>query len=76
MEHVMRSAVPLVLGSLALLLLCRAVRRLRRAASVQGLVVVITGASSGLGRGGNWELRQMKGILLQTFCTNSILRHK
>ncbi|XP_046895103.1 dehydrogenase/reductase SDR family member 7B [Hypomesus transpacificus] len=50
MEHVMRSAVPLVLGSLGLLLLCRAVRRLRRAVSVQGLVVVITGASSGLGR--------------------------
>ena len=41
----------LVLGGLGVLLLFRMVRRLRPGARVRDSVVVITGASSGLGRG-------------------------
>lgn len=42
--------LPLVLTSVGVLLLFRMLVRLRRGASVQGAVVVITGASSGLGK--------------------------
>ncbi|KAM4716997.1 dehydrogenase/reductase SDR family member 7B [Anableps anableps] len=51
MERVMGGGMlPLVLTSLGVLLLFRILVRLRRGASVQGAVVVITGASSGLGK--------------------------
>uniref|UniRef100_A0A3P9PG48 Dehydrogenase/reductase SDR family member 7B n=2 Tax=Poecilia reticulata TaxID=8081 RepID=A0A3P9PG48_POERE len=42
--------LPLVIASVGVLLLFQILLRLRRGASVQGAVVVITGASSGLGR--------------------------
>lgn len=42
--------LPLVLTSVGVLLLYRILIRLRKGASVQGAVVVITGASSGLGK--------------------------
>ncbi|KAM9746634.1 dehydrogenase/reductase SDR family member 7B isoform 2-T2 [Menidia menidia] len=51
MERVMGGGMlPLVLTSLGVLLLYRLLVRLRNGASVQGAVVVITGASSGLGK--------------------------
>ncbi|XP_035988117.1 dehydrogenase/reductase SDR family member 7B isoform X1 [Fundulus heteroclitus] len=51
MERVMGGgALPLLLTSLGVLLLYRVLVRLRRGASVRGAVVVITGASSGLGK--------------------------
>lgn len=43
--------LPVVLTSLGVVLLYRILVRLRKGASVQGAVVVITGASSGLGKG-------------------------
>lgn len=43
--------LPLILSGVGVLLLIRMLLRLRQGASVQGLVVVITGASSGLGKG-------------------------
>lgn len=46
----MRSAVPLFLSGLGVLLLYKMFLRLRKRTSMQELVVVITGASSGLGR--------------------------
>ncbi|CAG5897633.1 unnamed protein product [Menidia menidia] len=50
-ERVMGGGMlPLVLTSLGVLLLYRLLVRLRNGASVQGAVVVITGASSGLGK--------------------------
>lgn len=45
------AGLPLVIASVGVLLLFQLLLRLRRGASVQGAVVVITGASSGLGRG-------------------------
>lgn len=52
MERVVGGAVlPLVLGSVGLLLLYRILVRLRPGAALQDVVVVITGASSGLGKG-------------------------
>lgn len=52
MERVLGGGMlPLVLGSLGVLLLYRALLRLRRGAAIQDAVVVITGASSGLGKG-------------------------
>lgn len=51
MERVMGGGMlPLVLTSVGVLLLFRILIRLRRGACVQGAVVVITGASSGLGK--------------------------
>ncbi|XP_028267686.1 dehydrogenase/reductase SDR family member 7B isoform X2 [Parambassis ranga] len=51
MERVVGGGMlPLVLTSVGVLLLYRILVRLRRGASVQGAVVVITGASSGLGK--------------------------
>ncbi|KAM4530298.1 dehydrogenase/reductase SDR family member 7B isoform 1-T2 [Odontesthes bonariensis] len=51
MERVMGGGLlPLVLTSVGVLLLYRVLVRLRRGVSVQGAVVVITGASSGLGK--------------------------
>lgn len=51
-QRVMGGAtLPLVLTTLGVLLLYRILTRLRSNGSVQGLVVVITGASSGLGKG-------------------------
>lgn len=50
MERIMGCVVPLTLGGLGLLLLYRIVRRLRPGTSIQDKVVVITGASSGLGK--------------------------
>ncbi|XP_016532297.1 dehydrogenase/reductase SDR family member 7B isoform X1 [Poecilia formosa] len=44
------AVLPLVIASVGVLLLFQILLRLRRGASVQGAVVVITGASSGLGR--------------------------
>ncbi|XP_005807057.1 dehydrogenase/reductase SDR family member 7B [Xiphophorus maculatus] len=44
------AVLPLVIASVGVLLLLQLLLRLRRGASVQGAVVVITGASSGLGR--------------------------
>lgn len=52
MERVVGGGMlPLVLTSVGVLLLYRILVRLRQGASVQGAVVVITGASSGLGKG-------------------------
>ncbi|KAM4634941.1 dehydrogenase/reductase SDR family member 7B [Polymixia lowei] len=51
MERVMGGGLlPLVLGSLGVLLLYRMLLRLRSGAAVEDAVVVITGASSGLGK--------------------------
>ncbi|XP_015246579.1 PREDICTED: dehydrogenase/reductase SDR family member 7B-like isoform X2 [Cyprinodon variegatus] len=51
MERIMGGGMlPLVLTSVGVLLLYRILVRLRRGASVHGAVVVITGASSGLGK--------------------------
>lgn len=52
MERVMAagSMLPLVLGSVGVLLLYRVLVRLRAGAAIQDAVVVITGASSGLGK--------------------------
>ncbi|KAM6962890.1 dehydrogenase/reductase SDR family member 7B [Aplochiton taeniatus] len=50
MERIMGSMVPLTLGGLGLLLLFRVLHRLRPGTSIQDKVVVITGASSGLGK--------------------------
>lgn len=51
MERVLGGGVlPLALGSVGVLLLYRILLRLRQGASVQDAVVVITGASSGLGK--------------------------
>ncbi|XP_041856131.1 dehydrogenase/reductase SDR family member 7B [Melanotaenia boesemani] len=51
MDRIMGGGVlPLVLTSVGILLLCRILVCLRRGASVKGAVVVITGASSGLGK--------------------------
>ncbi|XP_071268262.1 dehydrogenase/reductase SDR family member 7B isoform X1 [Salvelinus alpinus] len=52
MERVMGGVVPLVLGGLGLglVLLYRLLQRLQQGATIQDTVVVITGASSGLGR--------------------------
>lgn len=50
MERIMGSMVPLTLGGLGLLLLYRILLRLRPGTSIQDKVVVITGASSGLGK--------------------------
>ncbi|XP_072225634.1 dehydrogenase/reductase SDR family member 7B [Leuresthes tenuis] len=51
MERVMGGGMlPLVLTSVGILLLYRVLVRLRRGVSVQGAVVIITGASSGLGK--------------------------
>uniref|UniRef100_A0A1A7Z6N8 Dehydrogenase/reductase SDR family member 7B n=1 Tax=Iconisemion striatum TaxID=60296 RepID=A0A1A7Z6N8_9TELE len=51
MERVMGGGMlPLVLTGVGVLLLYRILLRLRRGTSVQGAVVVITGASSGLGK--------------------------
>lgn len=51
MERVMGGGMlPVVLTSLGVVLLYRILVRLRKGASVQGAVVVITGASSGLGK--------------------------
>ncbi|PWA33203.1 hypothetical protein CCH79_00013583 [Gambusia affinis] len=44
------AVLPLVIGSVGVLLLFQILLHLRRGASVQGVVVVITGASSGIGR--------------------------
>ncbi|XP_054891280.1 dehydrogenase/reductase SDR family member 7B [Poeciliopsis prolifica] len=44
------AVLPLVIASVGVLLVFQILLRLRRGASVQGAVVVITGASSGLGR--------------------------
>lgn len=43
--------LPLVLASVGVLLLYRILSRLRAGATLQDAVVVITGASSGLGKG-------------------------
>lgn len=52
MERVVGGGIlPLVLGSVGLLLLYRILVRLRPGAALQDAVVVITGASSGLGKG-------------------------
>lgn len=52
MERVMGGGMlPLVLASVGVLLLYRILARLRPGAAVQDAVVVITGASSGLGKG-------------------------
>lgn len=52
MERVMGGGMlPVVLTGLGVVLLYRILVRLRKGASVQGAVVVITGASSGLGKG-------------------------
>lgn len=51
MERVMGGGVPLVLGGLGLVLLYRLLQRLQQGTTIQDTVVVITGASSGLGRG-------------------------
>ncbi|KAL4617880.1 dehydrogenase/reductase SDR family member 7B [Arapaima gigas] len=50
MDLMSGSLTPLVLGSLGVLMLYRLLQRLRRRASVQDAVVVITGATSGLGK--------------------------
>ncbi|XP_014047709.2 dehydrogenase/reductase SDR family member 7B isoform X1 [Salmo salar] len=50
MERVMGGGVPLVLGGLGLVLLYRLLQRLQQGTTIQDTVVVITGASSGLGR--------------------------
>uniref|UniRef100_A0AAY5L6V8 Dehydrogenase/reductase SDR family member 7B n=1 Tax=Esox lucius TaxID=8010 RepID=A0AAY5L6V8_ESOLU len=50
MERVMGGVVPLVLGGLGLVLLYRLIQRVKQGAVIQDAVVVITGASSGLGR--------------------------
>lgn len=51
MERILGGGLlPLALTSVGVLLLCRILLRLRQGASVQDAVVVITGASSGLGK--------------------------
>ncbi|KAL0993712.1 hypothetical protein UPYG_G00112230 [Umbra pygmaea] len=50
MERVMGGVVPLVLGGLGLMLLYLLRQRLRHGTVIQDAVVVITGASSGLGK--------------------------
>lgn len=52
MERIMAGGMlPLILTSVGVLLLYQILVRFRRGASVRGAVVVITGASSGLGKG-------------------------
>lgn len=58
MERVMGGVVPLVLGGLGLVLLYRLLQRLQQGATIQDTVVVITGASSGLGRGELFWIRK------------------
>jgi len=51
MEITSSNLLPLVLGSVGLIVLFRVLRSMKERAIVQDAVVVITGASSGLGKG-------------------------
>lgn len=48
------ATVPLLLGCVGVFSLCKLLQWLRTRADVRNAVVVITGATSGLGRGGWW----------------------